>query len=248
MLAQSAGSCCRPVHPLSRETVSLREKTLAGAETLKVSFTGPDGRSFDLSVERRTSAYAVTYDRSGGLPPEAGQGRGLALGHRKDVRDESLELRRTFREMDLAVAGFQKLLHRFLQAVDPGYARHYRSLDPVAARVGAVEEKYAQFLSVHQSVTVTLSMPQDTPADCWSVENTAGRLRDFAASLFAGGDRAAHAAQMVRGMETGLRQARQTFGGALPEISRQTVDLAKDLVARWAAEAPDAPSALDLMA
>jgi hypothetical protein len=248
MLAHAAGSCCRPVHPLSRETVSLRETSLSSAESLKLSFTDEAGRSFDLSLERRTSAYSLTYDRRGGLQPEAGQGRGLALGHRKEARSEALELRRAFREMDLAVAGFQKLLHRFLQAVDPGYARHYRSFDPVAARLGVVEHEYAEFLSVHQSVTVTLSMPADAPADYWSVEATAGRLRDFAVSLFGGGDRAFHAAEMARGMETGLRQAQQAFGGALPEISRQTVDLAKEWVAQWAAEAVAEAPELDLVA
>lgn len=248
MLANAAGPCCRPVHPLSRETVSLRETSLASAETLKLSVTDEAGRSFDLSVERRTSAYALTYDRRAELPADARQGRGLALGHRKDARAEGLELRRAFREMDLAVAGFQKLLHRFLQAVDPGYAGRYRAFDPVAHRVGAVEQEYAEFLSVHQSVTVTLSMPADTPADYWSVESTAGRLRDFAVSLFAGGDRAAHAAEMARGMETGLRQARQAFGGTLPEISRQTVDLARELVAQWAAEALPEVAGLDLVA
>lgn len=248
MLAHAAGSCCRPVHPLSREAVSLRETRLASAETLKLSFTDAEGRSFDLSVERRVSAYALTYDRRGGLPPEARQGSGLALGRRQDARNEALELRRAFREMDLAVAGFQKLLHRFLQAVDPDYARRYRSFDPVASRVGAVEQEYAEFLSVHQAVSVTLSMPADLPADYWSVEATAGRLRDFAVGLFAGGDRVAHAAEMAKGMETGLRQAEQAFGGWLPEISRQTVDLAKELVARWAAEPlPEVPG-LNLVA
>ena len=234
------------------ETSSVQEVGMVATETLNLSFQDEAGRAYQLTVEKETSVYALTYDRQARVASPGRHGRGLAQGHRKRGTQDLRHLQRALQDMDLTVAGFQKLLHRFLKATDPRYADHYRGSDPVEARTRAVESDHAEFLAVNQTVRVTLSMPEEVPSDYWSVETTAGRLRDFAISLFAGGDRPAHAAEMARGMEQGYEEAQRAFGGTLPEVSRRTVDLAQELLAQWGSqdgEGLEAPvPALDLVA
>jgi len=249
MMSAAAAPCCRSPQPALRETTSLRELSLQRTETLDLSFTVEAGRAYQLTVEKETSVYSLTYDRQAQLALPGRSGRGAAQGHKKAGGEEIRSLQKALRDSDLAVAGFQKLLHRFLKAVDPNYRERFRSFDPTAARVRAVEEEHAEYLAVNQTVTVTLTLPEDAPADYWSVESTAGRLRDFAVGLYGGGDRAEHADAMARAMEKGFREAQASFGGILPDISSQTVDLAKELLAQWAGAGATAETpALDLVA
>ncbi|MBE0617420.1 MAG: hypothetical protein IH608_05785 [Proteobacteria bacterium] len=249
MLTAAAAPCCRSPQPTLRESTALRELSLNSTETLDLSFTDEAGRAYQLTVVREESLYALTYDRQAQLALPGRNGRGLARGRHKGEGMDAGSLQQALRDSDLTVAGFQKLLHRFLKTVDSGYGERFRSFDPVAARAQAVEQEHAEFLAVNQTVTVTLTMPEDIPADYWSVESTAGRLRDFAVSLYGGGNRGEHRDAMVRGMEQGYREAQAAFGGALPDIARQTVDLAKDLLADWAeGESGAQPTVLDLVA
>lgn len=68
----------------------------------------------------------------------------------------------------------------------------------------------------------------------WSVEETAGRLISFAKAL-SGGD-ASKAEEMRAAIEKGFAQAKDTWGGELPEISGQTYDRVNELLDEWAAE------------
>ena len=145
---------------------------------------------------------------------------------------EADELSAALREMRVAVNGFKKLLHRFLKAVDPRYADTYRVDDPVEAGIRAFEHEHAGILAVRQTVTISVEGAPD--ADEWSVEATARRLVDFATGLFPGGDRGEHLERMVDGMEQGYREAAKAFGGMLPPVARETVDLAEALLERWA--------------
>ena len=45
---------------------------------------------------------------------------------------------------------------------------------------------------------------------------------------------------MVRAMEVGYEEAREAFGGWLPPIARETVDLAAEMLEEWAEAAPPA--------
>jgi hypothetical protein len=77
----------------------------------------------------------------------------------------------------------------------------------------------------------------------WSVENTATRMFDFATALFADkgdGDRQKHFELMVAGMDKGYSEAAEEMGG-LPDISRQTVDRAKEMLTEWADEGNSEP-------
>jgi hypothetical protein len=249
----NATACCRPAPTNFQETLSLREMSVQQSQTVNLSFTDEAGRTYALTVDKNTSLYAATYDRQAQLAAPGRRGHGVAHGHHHGRRvEDGKRPERTFRQMDLTVTGFQKLLHRSLKAADRKYADHYRHSDPVETRAHAVEAEHAEFLAVNQTVTITLRAPADMPADYWSVENTAGRLRDFAVGLFAGGDRADHAEKMIAAMEQGYEDARTAFGGALPDVSRQTVDLAKELLTQWANQADenaaDQVPALDLVA
>ncbi len=248
----NATACCRPPQNYAQESVSFRELNVQQSQTVNLSFTDEAGRTYELTVEKQTSLYAATYDRQAQLSAPGGRGHHVDHGRHRGWAREGQSLERALRDTDLTVAGFHKILHRFLKAADRGYADHYRSLDPVEDRARAVEAEHTELLAVNQTVRITLQAPADAPADYWSVENTAGRLRDFAVGLYAGGDRAEHAAQMVEAMEKGYDDARTAFGGALPDVSRQTLDLAKELLSEWAGQAEDGTSeqapALDLVA
>lgn len=222
-----------PAAHRQRETVRVRETAAHRVERFDAAYTDASGRAFHLSIERETSAYSLTYDRLGrsGNDPKAG------LGGLNDA----------FRDMDRAVGEFKQRLHRFLKAVDPGYAERFARPDHGLRRAG---QERVEVHAVQQTVTVRLDR---VDPEFWSVEATAGRLRDFAVGLFAGGDREEHAAAMGRAMELGYRGAEQAFGGGLPAIARRTVDLAKDLLAEWAGGEPargvaPAEGLLDLVA
>ena len=86
------------------------------------------------------------------------------------------------------------------------------------------------------SETVTIEMDGAVDPGYWSAENTAGRLFDFAAGSFQGEDREKHAEKMFVAMEQGYQETANAFGGVLPEIVRETVDLAEEMLAQWAAE------------
>ncbi|MHB8765092.1 MAG: hypothetical protein ACYDA8_12270 [Deferrisomatales bacterium] len=222
-----------PAAHRQRETVRVRETAAHRVERFDAAYTDASGRAFHLSIERETSAYSLTTDRRARV--ETGPEGGLA------------ELRGALRELDQAVDGFKQRLHHFLKAVDPGYAGRLARLDPGLRRAG---QERVEVHAVQQTVTVRLDR---VDPEFWSVEATAGRLRDFAVGLFAGGDREEHAAAMGRAMELGYRGAEQAFGGGLPAIARRTVGLAKDLLAVWAGGDPargvaPAEGLLDLVA
>jgi hypothetical protein len=206
----------------------LQETAYQSHEKLDVSYQDASGRAFNLSIETDVSYYSATYDRSG------------SLGNRPDSLHRDLLQARG--DADGAVRGFRRHLHRLLRAVD-------RERGDSAS--GAPPQKSVEVSAVSASVAIRMDV---VDPEYWSVDNTAGRLKDFALSLYGGGDRQAHVDRMTKAMEEGYRQAAGAFGGKLPEIARQTLDAAQKMLSDWAkggqADAP--PSAptqqLDLAA
>ncbi len=251
-----------PLPSVYSGTTRVRELAARRVETLDLTFTDPSGRAVRLSVERETSLYALTYDHRAALGPGTGLGRapgggqplkdlrgdlkelkhdlkGMGHGLRGAFKDpraggtyEADELSAALRDMRAAVNGFRRILHRFLKAVDPRYAGNYRVDDPVEGGIRVLGQEHAGILAVQQTVTISVDGVADP--EQWSVEATARRLADFATGLFTGGDRGEHLEKMIAGMEQGYREAAEAFGGMLPPIARQTVDLAGALLARWA--------------
>lgn len=123
--------------------------------------------------------------------------------------------------------GFRQLLHRLLKTVDKAYGAAF----PNAENAGNSTQQQSGAAAAFESTTVQMDVA-DT--DDWSVEKTAGRLKDFALSLYQGGPRQAHLEKMTKAMEEGYRQAAEAFGGKLPEIARRTLDAARALLADWA--------------
>lgn len=68
----------------------------------------------------------------------------------------------------------------------------------------------------------------------FGVEQTSDRIVDFALSL-AQGD-AGRLDAIKQGIEQGFNEAREIFGGALPQISHDTYDAALEKLDAWAAE------------
>lgn len=187
------------------------------AERLDLSYTDASGRAFHLSLQRSTSPQPATYDRTGNLP---GNARPAAQA------DGAAGLDAALRDTAVAVDGFRRLLDAMLRVQD----------GPYASRVAPAAPAMTNVLEVSSGAqTLTIRMDVVDP-EYWSVENTAGRLRDFAVALYGGGDRSAHREKMMAGMEEGYRQAQEAFGGTLPEIARQTVDRAKEMLTEWAGQ------------
>ena len=81
--------------------------------------------------------------------------------------------------------------------------------------------------------------PQDAQAliaedGFFGVEQTSQRIVDFAIGL-AGND-PGKLEQILAGVERGFREAKQTFGGTLPEISYKTYDAIREKLDHWASQ------------
>lgn len=223
-------------------TARLFKTSSSAAEALSVSYTGRDGRTFNLEIERKTTVETATYDSSGSLR-KRGEGRAETRALRHQVTD----LEHALRDAGEAVRGFRQLLHRMLKAADPAYGGRFADLDPWGPQEAGI--------SVETGViTESLSISMDVvDPEYWSVENTAARLKDFAVALYGGGDRQEHLEKMFRAMEQGYGEARDALGGSLPDIARETIDMAKEMLSEWAvqSEAPTTasePPLLDLVA
>jgi hypothetical protein len=71
----------------------------------------------------------------------------------------------------------------------------------------------------------------------WGVEQTSDRIFEFATSL--AGDDMALLDKIKEGVLKGFEQAKQDFGGELPEISQKTIDAVMKKLDEWAKEATD---------
>lgn len=187
-----------------------------------ITYTDPSGKSFRLDLERTTSVRYETYDSRAKLSMNGkGAQRGVDAADLLEAsRDIVASVRRLFEDMA-------------------------KSFGLTPAKGYEVEEVHIELLQVQDSLTIDM----DTiDTEYWSVENTAGRIVDFAKSLYAGGDRAAHLEKMVKGIDQGYGEAKEAFGGSLPDISSQTVELAKKMLQEWAAEGDAAAPKLDAVA
>jgi hypothetical protein len=240
-----------------RQTERLQEAVSYRAESTDVSYTDADGRSFNLSLRTETVSYAMTYDRTAQV--RGGEGRdgahhahhkrhGRREGHRGELnglREEFKEVEKALKQAGIEVKGFKKLLHRMLKSADSDYRGHFRRQDPLEEEFAVAAQVHVELAAVEQNLTI--EMDQVDPV-YWSAENTAQRLVDFATALHQGGDRGDHLEQMVAGMKQGYEEAAQAFGGVLPEIAQDTIDLAIEMLQEWAAEAEEPAEPLDLVA
>ena len=76
----------------------------------------------------------------------------------------------------------------------------------------------------------------------WGVEQTSDRILDFAKAL-AGND-PSKANELFDAFEKGFKQATNTWGRELPDISQKTYDAVKDKFNKWAEEANSANTAV----
>jgi hypothetical protein len=204
---------------LSSNSLRVQEIAYQSHEKLEIAYQDANGQAFNLSIERDVSYYSATYDRGG------------QMGNRPDaLRKDLLE---TLRDAEGAVRGFRRLLHRLLRAVDKTYGDSFAGSEASDSIAGGS----SQVVSVSQQA-LSISMSAVDP-DYWSVDKTAGRIADFAVSLYSGGDRQAHRNKMEKAMEEGYRQAADAFRGQLPDIARKTIEAARKLLSDWARSAKD---------
>ena len=234
------------------QTGRLQEIASVRAEFYQINYTDEGGRSFNLSLSTETATYAFTYDRSAQVSGGHGRGGTHAADARHGIREDLKKLREELRELErdlkkhgLEVRGFKRLLHRMLKSADQGYRERFRTHDPVEQEIASFEQVHIDVSAVEKSVSVAMD---DVDPVYWSAENTAQRLVGFAVSLYRGGDRGEHVQKMVEGMQQGYEEARQAFGGTLPDIAQQTIDLATDKLAKWAGQSTDQPAPLQMAA
>ncbi len=247
-----------------RQTERLQEALSYRAESTDVRYTDADGRSFNLSLRTESVSYAMTYDRTaqvrGGVPgetehrvqdPATMSKQGRHAQHReirkelKELHGEFHDLEKALKQSGIEVEGFKKLLHRMLKSVDHGYRGHFRQREPVEQAFVATEQVHVEAVAVEQKLTLAMD---NVDTEYWNVENTAQRLVDFATGLYRGDDREKHVDKMVEGMKRGYAEAARAFGGTLPEIADDTIELAVQLLEEWAGGAGGQEELLDLVA
>lgn len=222
----------------------------------EVSFSDGLGNSFNLSLGRETKFHAVAYDRIGrlsvsGQEPSADSFKSIAKDIRAELKEtkkalkglkEAIkndpELRKAFREMKAEIKAFKRELQQMLRAVDKGYSGFHNRIEPEGSQpfnggVEIIEAEHFEATSFRQNLTIEMDV---VDTEYWSVDNTSSRMADFAVALYDGGDRQEHFEEMAASMEKGYAEAKEAFGGWLPEISRETVDKAIDMLKSWAAE------------
>jgi hypothetical protein len=242
MVAGTIASYCPNPSLLTQESTRIQTTAQYTVETLDLSYTDASGRAFDLSIRRETALLSLTYDRSARLQSGQSGRRGRAKSPFRDLdkrlKQDLKSVARSFRGMKGEITGFKKVLHRMLKSADKAYADHYRKTDPVEARIQGFESAHAEVSAVTESLTIRMD---GVDPEYWSAEQTAGRLADFARALHADEPRSEHAERMARSMEIGYRQAQRAFGGTLPGVARETVDLAKALLEQWADDTGENP-------
>ncbi len=70
----------------------------------------------------------------------------------------------------------------------------------------------------------------------FSAENTAARIVQFALAFYDGGDKAAYAEEVRAAVMEGFQEAEAAFGGMLPDVSYETIDLVNQALDQFASE------------
>lgn len=213
----------RAVTPASDAFQAAKPKSKAeGSETL--SFTGSDGRSFNLTITREQPQASVVYGR----PAPAAKPAVAETEHQGETKGllasdpMLLKAMKEFRDEVLA------------QLMNTVGGEGETPVVPPEAQAKAAQ--IVNTLKISEDLTISMDV---VDTEYWSVENTAGRLVDFAKSLYGGGDRAEHLSKMIDGIDQGFAAAKEAFGGELPDISQQTVDLAKKMLTDWAGKSQE---------
>ncbi len=90
---------------------------------------------------------------------------------------------------------------------------------------------YAESFSSSQSIEVSGTI---TDADYFSAENTAQRIVSFALSFYDGGDRGEYAEMVRDAVMEGFNEALGAFGGYLPQVSYDTINLVNEAIDEFA--------------
>jgi len=247
----------RPVQNQPQETrnsVDISKVSKSEAYNAEISYSDGLGNSFNLSLGRTTEIQSLTYDRTGRIsageqPAPKGSFKEIAKEIREELKDvkktlkglkeavkDNPELKKVFREMKAEIKAFKRELQQMLgMGEKEGLGFHPRMEIDDGSQL--IETEHVEAVSASQTLTIEMDV---VDTEYWSVENTASRLADFAVALYAGGDRQEHFEQMAASMEKGYEEAKEAFGGWLPDISRETVDRAKEMLKAWADETPEA--------
>lgn len=214
------------------DAYSLKKVRVTGNEGEKLSYTAEDGRAFNLTINRATDINYALYSRqSGGGRVEAGAESSAEAP--KGLGSDPMLLQAIKQYRDTIIS---QLLGNFGAEGTAGLAVSD------GAQPGA---DFIQSLQISQDMKISMDT---VDTEYWSVENTAGRLVDFAKALIGGGDRQGNLQKVLDGIDQGFAAAKEAFGGTLPDISQKTVDLAKKMLADWAAETVAQPGQVNVQA
>ncbi len=89
---------------------------------------------------------------------------------------------------------------------------------------------YSESYSVSQSLEISGTI---TDTDYFSAEQTAERIISFALSFYDGGDREAYAEMVRVAVMDGFNEALAAFGGFLPQVSYDTINLVNQAIEQF---------------
>lgn len=195
---------------------SPKKITLKGGSGGKLSYDSGDGRAFNLTINRSSEVNYAVYSRQS---VGAKSGGGEVPAEHGGLGSDPMLLQ--------AIKAYRDLI--LSQILGTG---GWEGADAPPTETSPTGDDFVASLQIGEGLTISMD---NVDTEYWSVENTAQRLVDFAKALIGEGDRQSNLGKVLDGIDQGFLAAKEAFGGALPDISQKTVDLAKKMLAEWTA-------------
>ncbi|MBT4485606.1 MAG: hypothetical protein HOC71_18215 [Candidatus Latescibacteria bacterium] len=209
----------------------MRESFQFAQENTSIQFASDTGDTFTLSQTSTYISMDSTYTAEG-LTINNGENSGAPAvsSENKAVETNSLENADLY-YLDLIKTKVEYLLKSISEMIsgNPPPDR------PILKSPNSTESVISNIAYFQNTTHLSNASPPGLDSLDFSAESTAKRIVDFALSFYTGGDRQEYA-EMVRGaVMKGFQEAQMAFGGFLPEISHQTINLVNSALDEFAA-------------
>lgn len=208
------------INPVSTSTQNLISNTSTASTT--------DSTTVLATTQRPTTGEAAVYEKSDSK----------AVSSKATYTRDTLTIDEITKQVDMKFASLRSTVETLfnMQSVKSGEAKGL-SYDEIMKKYDGKLKDFYQNLKVDD--TTRLNAQQDISEDgFWGVKQTSERAINFAKAL-AGND-PSKIALLKKSIEDGYKAAEKSWGGQLPEISKQTQEATLKGLDDWANQANQA--------